>query len=416
MQEIYTARYIVPVASPPVEDGAIVVEGGKILFAGKINEALLRFPDARRINLENVALLPGLINAHVHLELTNLGPRNSVTKLPFPFWLLGIVVGTRIRTQRFFVDAIKKGLKLLKESGTTTAGNIATFIRNPAQYFKGEKIRGIIFLEVLGLNPKEADKIIDSLRKEISELESEELITPACSPHAPYSVSEELFKMVLELSKPKNLPLSIHVAESIDEVRLIKSNRGKFKKIFYPLLGLKRYSPKGRGRTPVKYLNDLGVLTEKTTAVHCVHLHEDDIEILERTGASVILCPRSNHYLGVGSAPLKQLFSSKINLCLATDGLISNSSLSLWDEARFLKERNSWLDSESILKMMTINPARALNHEDRIGALKPGMFGDFIAVDLNGYDNGNIYDFLVNNTTPSRIKGVWVGGENISAR
>lgn len=410
MKKIYTVRYILPVSGPIIEEGGMVVENGIILAVGDKSDVIKKFPGSEHIDLGFIALLPGLINAHVHLELTNLGPRTRGTKLPFPFWLFGLVVGTRIRTQRYFNFSLKKGLNLLKKGGTTTAGHIATFTRNPAKLFTEAGIRGVVFLEAIGLKKKDVEKITDALKNEIAELQNHELITPAISPHAPYSVSEDLFRSISGISKDKKIPVSIHVAESVDEVKLIKSNKGKFKKIFYPLLGLKKYSPKGRGKTPVKYLNDLGILGAGTSVIHCVHLHEEDIKILRDASVSVIHCPRSNYYLNVGTAPLKQLLDAGINISIATDGLVSNSSLSLWDEARFVKKNNHWLDSESILKMMTINPARALGLENKIGSLSPGKFADFIALDLNGYEGGNIYDFLIQNTTDEKIKGVWVGG------
>ncbi len=413
MKKIYTARYILPVAEQIIEEGGILVENGIILAVGNKSEVIKKNPDSELIDLGFSALLPGLINTHVHLELTSLGPRRSILKLAFPFWLLGLVVGTRIRTLRFFINSIKKGLSMLKRSGTTTAGHIATFIRNPLQLFNEAGIRGVIFLEAIGLKKMDAKKIIEALKNELAELENHKLITPAISPHAPYSVSEELFKSISEISRDKKIPLSIHVAESIDEIKLFKSNRGRFKRIFYPLLGLKKYSPGGRGKTPVKYLEETGILRENTMAVHCVHLHQEDIKILKERHTSVIHCPRSNYYLNVGRAPVKQLYESGINICLATDGLVSNSTLSLWDEARFLKNENPWLDSESILRMMTINPARALGMEERIGSLSAGKFADFIAVDITGYQGGNIYDFLIQNTTEEKIKGVWVGGEDV---
>ncbi len=402
-----------PVSGAPFEDGALLLRGDTIIEVGNKSELIKKFPSAEVIDLGFTAILPGLINSHVHLELTNLGPRRGVARVSFAFWLLGLVVGTRIRTERYFMESIKRGLKLLKESGTTTAGHIATFIRNPAQLFGEAGIRGVIFLEAIGLKKRDTARIAATLRNEITQFENSELVTPAISPHAPYSVSEDLFRKISEISKAEKFPISIHVAESIDEVKLIKSNKGKFKKILYPLLGLKRYAPAGRGRTPLQYLYELGVIDENTSAVHCVHLHEDDIKILSESKASVIHCPRSNYYLNVGKAPLKQLYEAKINLCLATDGLVSNSTLSLWDEARFLKKQNPWLDSESILRMMTVNPARALRMDGRIGTLSPGKSADFIAVDLRGYDGGNIYDFLISNTSSERIKGVWVGGKDI---
>ncbi len=416
MERIYTARYILPVSEPPLEDGALLVRGDTIMEVGKKSELTKKFPSAGVIDLGFTAILPGLINSHVHLELTNLGPRRTVSRISFPFWLLGLVVGTRIRTERYFKDSIRKGLQLLKENGTTTAGHIATFIRNPAQLFTEAGIRGVIFLEVIGLKKRDAEGITATLRNEITQIEKSELITPAISPHAAYSVSEDLFRKISEISRAEKFPLSIHVAESTDEVKLIKSNRGKFKKIFYPLLGLKRYAPGGKGRTPLQYLYELGVIDENTSAVHCVHLHEDDIKILSESRTSVIHCPRSNYYLNVGKAPLKKLHDAKINLCLATDGLVSNSSLSLWDEARFLKDENPWLDSESILRMMTLNPARALKMERRIGSLTPGKLADFIAVDIRGYNGGHIHDFLISNTSSERIRGIWVGGKDVSEK
>lgn len=411
--ELYTARYILPLTAPSIENGALVVHEGRIAGVGNKSDLVSKFPEAKINDLGSSVILPGLINAHVHLELTNLGPRRSIARLSFPFWLLGLVVGMRIRTERYFRDSINRGLELLKQSGTTTAGHIATLIRNPGELFRSKGLRGVIFLEVIGLKPEEANKIIESVESQINELENDKLVTPAISPHAPYSVSKELFRKSAELSLNKKIPLSLHLSESPDEIKLFKSNRGKFKKIFYPLLGLKKYSPEGGGKTPVKFLNEIGIFGKNVSAVHCVHLHEDDIKILKKSSVSVIHCPRSNYYLNVGKAPLRQLLDTGINICLATDGLVSNGSLSLWDEARFLKEQNPWLDSESILKMMTINPAKALGMEDKIGSLVPGKFADFIAVELSEYEGGNIYEFLITRTTSERIKGVWVGGKRI---
>jgi len=412
MIKIYSARYVIPVTKPVIEDGAVVIKDEKIVETGAKDTIIKKYPSHEIHDLGFSAILPGLINPHVHLELTNLGPRTRIAKLSFPFWLLGIVVGTRIRTERFFKDSIYHGLQLVKESGTTTAGHIATFIRNPCGLFLEAGIRGIIFLEAIGLKESESGKIIEKLEKELKEINST-LTLGGLSPHAPYSVSESLFRKIAELSKSKNIPLSIHVAESMDEIKLFRSSKGRFKKIFYPLLGLKKYAPKVKNKTPVQFLYETGVLGPRVLAIHCVHLHENDIRILADNHVSVVHCPRSNYYLNVGEMPLRKLLENKINVCLGTDGLISNDSISMWDEARFLKSKNTWLDSESILKMMTWNSAKALNMEDKIGSLTPGCYADMISVDLDGLDKDNIYDFIITQTSPKKIKSVWVGGKKI---
>ena len=420
MIKIFTGRLLLPVESKPLAEGALAVEDGKILEVGHSQKITKKFSGAENVDIGNVAILPGLVNPHVHLELTLHGPRKGVSRIPFPFWLLGMVVGTRIRRKNHFVNSLQNGIEQVKSSGTTAVGHIATFLRDPSEFFMLAGIRAVVFLEAIGLDPAQSDKIAKKIKGEIDDFDAKsDMVKPGISPHAPYSVSRELFRKLAGISKKQKIFTTVHLAESADEIKLFESNRGAFKKVFYPLLGLRKFAPKPGKMTPVEYLKDAGILDSHISAVHCVQINDSDIAILRNAKTPVVLCPRSNYYLNVGTAPLKKLLDEGINVSLGTDGLVSNVSLSLWDEARFVKRMNPWISSEQLLRMMTVNAARSVGLS-KIGALAPDMCADFIAVNLTGFDGTqDIYDFLIANTEKKKIQGVWVGGirvDNYPAR
>lgn len=226
------------------------------------------------------------------------------------------------------------------------------------------------------------------------------------SPHAPYSLSGTVIGKLARLARSMNAPLSIHVAETAEEEAMISKGSGALSLVFRSIIRT-GIPLRGMGMSPVAFLDSLGALTEKTIAVHCVHVGETDIRLLRDRGCTAALCPTSNDLLGAGEAPVADLLEAGLGIAPGTDSAASNPSMDLFEEGRLLAaiaERQagrSLISSGDLLKMITIRPATFLGLDEEIGSLTPGKFADFVVLDGAPAD--------ANDPNPS----AWAGKERV---
>jgi 5-methylthioadenosine/S-adenosylhomocysteine deaminase len=374
----YRARWVVPIASPPIGDGVVAVDADRIAFVGSVDDG----PAGEEVNLGDVVLLPGLVNAHCHLELTAM--RGFLEDLDFQRWILRLTLARRaILDADAFLDSARYGLEEGIRAGVTTyADTSSSGVVMRAMREAGA--RGIMYQEVFGPDPAQCATSIAELRNAVAGLRYLEtpLVRVGVSPHAPYTVSDDLFRATAELAREQRLPLAVHVAESELERRLVVDAAGGFAE------GLRRrgISVEPRGESSIQLLARLRLLDVMPLLIHCTRVDARDIATIAASHSSVAHCPVSNAKLGHGIAPLDELLAAGISVGLGSDSVASNNRMDLLAEAReaLLLQRARIGSFESpaaadVLELATIGGAKAIGIDHLVGTLEEGKQADLAA-------------------------------------
>jgi cytosine/adenosine deaminase-related metal-dependent hydrolase len=381
--QIYAASYLLPVSTPPIAGGAIVTDNGRIIESGTLAELRGRY-SAPVSDFPGCVIMPGLVNAHSHLELTHFPSwklRKGVDYSPRTYvdWVIQVIKITRALTVDELVHSVREGINKSLECGTTTVGDILTD-RSLLRVYQETPLSARLYFEAIGQDSEHCAALLHALEHTLTSFGGGRL-KPGLSPHAPHTLSARFMQEVVALAHSHAVPIAIHLAESLDELRFLHDSSGSIAELLYPFAGWENYLPAPRRTTPAAYLDSLGVLNRATSVVHCVHITPDDADILKRSGAGVVLCPRSNERLAVGKAPAALLKKAGIPLAIGTDSLASNDSLSLWDEMRFLlKAFPGTFSPAEVLEMATLGGAHALHLEGEVGSLEKDKQADFLVV------------------------------------
>lgn len=356
-----------------VEDALILGDHGRVEAAGPWRELRGRIR-SEVTDFSGAALAPGLVNAHCHLELSHLGQGLALGQGFLP-WVRSLVPYLREPPRP---EALRMALKQLLDCGTAFVADITG--RNHEAVAAALDSSGLgywQFMEAFGFaNQVYAGPVAYGDRS----LPAEVPIHAAAAGHAPYSTHPDILRQAKRWSKAHGRPFSIHLAEPEGEPELLKSGSGALAE-FYRDSGILPRDFEPPGLSSVAYADSLGLLDGSTLAVHCVHADDEDIRILQKSGATVCLCPRSNERMAVGRAPWEALRAAGVNVCLGTDGLTSNVDLDLWNELRFYRERLAdSLNLAQALALITINPARALGVSKDYGGIAPGRCAAFCII------------------------------------
>lgn len=403
-----TAKWIYPVSSPTIEDGVLIIENGKILKLGHRDE-FLDIYIAHTIDLPHHIVMPGLINAHAHLELSNL-KGNISNSLRFAGWIKEVVKYTKDANIEQFKDAVGAGLDELISHGVTTIADIS-ISGSSLDLFRDKKIRGVVFHEIVGFEEKEAEDRIAQLKEKIETVYSTELISIGISPHSIYSVSPLLIKKAHNMAEKYKLPVAMHIAETCEEIDFTYGRDGDIKDL---LFHLDKWDERWKAPecSPITYLDKLGAL-RGVLGIHCNYPETADIPLLKKYNISVVLCPLSNLWFKRRMRyPLINFLREDINVCLGTDSLASNNELNLFKEMREVKRLFPDLDSGKIIEMATKNGAYALSINNITGDISTGKDADIIAIDAKEVKNvSDIADYIIDGEHTivlSMVKGLKV--------
>ncbi len=396
---LYLARTLLPMVAPPMEDGALCVRAGRIVAVGHSREVMREFPDAPVTDFGDAILLPPLVNAHTHLELTNFpdwAKAAGETRQADSFvdWILKVVKVKSTLPREAYATSLAEGIRRSLQAGTGAVGDILSHF--PArQAYAGCPLQGRIFLELLGRTRDRFDPLLAAANRILGE------VPPGrpgygISPHAPYTLDADYLRQSLDLGRQQSVPVMIHLAESAEESAFFRELSGPLVQRFYPMAGWGGLLPPAAGVSPVAYLKGLGGLHPGVLLVHGVQVDDSDIQLIARSGARVILCPRSNARLDVGRAPLDKYLAAGLLPALGTDSLASNCTLSIWDELAFAR---TWFGEEAtprqLLEMAILGGSHALNLKGELGCLAAGWGGHFQVLRPTSMPApAEVYDYL----------------------
>lgn len=370
------ARWVVPVAAPPIPDGTVITEDDRIVWVGPRATA----PQVGRDEeLGDAFLTPGLVNAHTHLDLTMM--RGFLEDLPFFEWVRTLTRATREALEGDdFLNAALLGIAEGLSSGVTTYGDTAP---NDAAFeaMLRMRVRGFAFREAFGPDPKQCESSIATLRDQIAAMRprATPLVRVGISPHAPYSVSDDLFTAIARLALEEMLPVAVHIAEGADEQSLVTQGSGPFAEF----LRSRDIPVVPRGDHPVQLVERAGLLRAGTLLIHCVRVDAATVKGIAAAGCGVAHCPASNARLGHGTAPLHEMLRAGVRVGLGSDSMASNDRMDLLEEARLASHAQRLrqaspdaVSAKAAFRLATLGGAEALRCDDEVGSLEVGKQAD----------------------------------------
>ena len=401
---IYRADWVLPIADDPTADGWVAIERGRIAGAGSGH-----MPEA--IDLGHVVILPALVNAHTHLELSYLRGEVPPTDR-FLDWI-GAIMAARRRFPNpedpAILQAARAGIEEAHTSGTGLVGDISnTLVTVPL--LREAAMSARLFYELLGFNTDDPAGLVREARARVDRADSTHGdVRVALAPHAPYSVSRALFTAIREdLDAHPGDVSSVHVGESPDEVEFIERGTGGWRDLLTDL-GVWTNAWRAPGVSPVKYLADSGFLDSRVLAVHGVQSDGEDLSRLRTLGTTVVSCPRSSRYVGVGDPPLEAFYAMGVTVAFGTDSLASVGDLNLFGELAAARRLAPRVSARHLLKSATLCGARALGFGEQLGSIEQGKQAVLIAVRLPGLV-GDVEEYLLSGIEPTAI--AWLDATN----
>lgn len=419
---ILSAKYVLPIASQPVIDGGIAIDGDGIAAVGKIADLAAEFPDAEVEDHGLAAIVPGFVNCHSHLELTTMRGALDDVEHDFRAWLLRVQDLRAAMSDDDIGNAAITGAREGAAAGVTCFGDIGRMGHAGIAALKNVGLRGIVYQET-EFSPDNRtaadDFLVLAAKYEKLRAEETDLVKVGISPHSTYTVSSRLFELIAQYAIINRVPLSIHASEAADEVSLLTTGEGFFTNVFEKF-GLEWHSPLC---TPIEYLERLGVLSARPLLAHCVRVTDSDISRIASNGAAIAHCPKSNAKFGHGTAPLERFLDQGIAVGLGSDSVASNNVCDLLEEARFaaLMARNREgsmrsISAREVLEAATLGGAKALGLDDKIGTLEPGKQADLAVISLSNIAQqpiGEIHAALVFSSNARDVVMTMVAGREI---
>lgn len=387
---LLTARYVLPISTPHLEYGAVLVRGDRIVEIGDFDRLKEMHPDEPVKDFGLAALMPGFVDAHTHLEYTAL--RGLVDDLPYSRWKLQLLQKQRLFTSQDWDDSALLGAAEALQSGITTVADITeTGSSGHAAHAAG--LRGIIYREVSTMEKREVSAEMERATADIDAWRATSdggRLTIGIAPHAPYSCHPELFKRVAEYAQD-GTRVAMHLAGSREEYDFVKFGSSILGRDVRDTFDAHAPLWLPTGVSPVRYALQWGIFdVPHLLAVHCTQLDEGDIETLAAHNVAIAHCPRCNAKLGMGIAPVDEFLRAGIRVGLGTDSPAASNSMDEFEEMRIgllvqraLLGEEHFIPARQFVKMATLDAARALGIDEHVGSLAPGKQADIIAVDLS---------------------------------
>lgn len=393
----FSADWVLPIADGPIGGGAVAIDGGQIVSVGVRD-------GSEDVALGRVAVLPGLVNAHTHLELSYLHGR--IPPAPsFLEWVRPMLAARRERAgldDQIVMRATADAIARARATGTALFGDVSNTL-SAVPLLREAKMPGCVFHELLGFRGVDADEQVAGAQRAIDALSAGDEVRLSLAPHAPYSVSPALFSAIRRHldEQGRGMVSTVHLGESPEEVELLKKGTGPWRSLLEEI-GAWNETWEVPACSPVEYLADLGFLQNSVLAVHGVQLEGNDLSRLRTLGVTVVSCPRSNQYVGVGSPPLEAFYAMKLDVALGTDSLASVEDLNMFSELAEARRIAPRVPARALLRSATLTGADALGFGDDYGSIEPGKRASLIAVRVpEGVTD--VEEYLVSGAEPVRL-------------
>lgn len=421
---LITAKYVFPVTSEPIQNGAVLVQGDHIADIGDFNALKLRYPDEEVADYGTAAIMPGLVDLHTRLEKSVL--RGIVADQPYAEWIISVIErSSRLEIADWFDSAILGGLDALSSGITTIADITNTGAACKATQDLG--LRGVIYREVGAMDKMRIDYAMHSAKRDINKWKDEtdpDRVVIGIAPAAIYANHPEVFQRVTDLAIAEDLPVAMRMAGSREEYNFVMRGTSMFAvhAMGENTRGFVEIPPwLPFGVSPVRYALNWGAFdAPNVMLVHAVYVDDNDIKKLRERDVAICTCPSANAYLGMGVAPLSEFSQAGLRVGIGTDSPAATDSTDMLAEMKTAlllhraRDTRRFLRSSTVLELATIGGAKALRLDDQIGSLEIGKLADIIAVDLSGTHQSidlNPVSAMVSSCNASDVMMTMIGGK-----
>lgn len=414
--EIFAARHVLPISGAPILNGAIVIEGQRIVAVGPANEIKKQYATLPCHEYDAHVLMPGLIDAYTGLDMS-LFPQHKIPQ-SFIAWQAAALSFRQDQSALHRRAAVVEGLQRALANGTTTVADTSHYGKI-VETVQQVGLRILAAPEITGTTDPDLQSQYDQTLQQIEQIvdRNAERLRAALAPHSAYALSRNMLKIMGQQAQALNIPIVIQAAASFAEMEFFFESKGEIADVFFPKLGWEDTLPPAMHKTPLQFLSSIGLLGKQTLLVGCSHLAQPDQSAIIESGSHVVHCPATARHFDLGMAPVKKLRKAGTIVALGTGGLGAINNWSLWDTLRAAWQLHhdiprEELAPEDLLRMATLDGARALGWDADIGSLEAGKKADFIIVELAGKPRSDKLALaLIQETTPYRLKKVYVDGD-----
>lgn len=396
----YHASWVLPIADPPIKDGWVAVDRGRVVALGRAGRD---HPGARH-DLGSVAILPGLVNAHTHLELSYLRDQMPPSR-EFVAWIRAVVAARRQRPDPSaleVMEGVEAGIAEAVRCGTALVGDISNTLVTFGPLTRSP-LAAVVFYELIRFNAPDPEGFVEDACRELDRFIETENVRTSLAAHAPYSVAPLVLRAIRRaVDLDSFAPCSVHLSESADEVEFIRNGGGAWRP-FLEDVGAWDATWTPPGGSPVQFLDESGFLDGRVLAVHGVQMTKSDLARLASRGTTLVSCPRSNGHTGAGAPPIADFYASGVRVAVGTDSLASTPDLNVFAELATMRALAPSVPASRLLDSATRQGARALGFDADYGTIEPGKQARLLAVSIPD-DLDDVEEYLVSGVGPERIR------------
>lgn len=401
---VHRAAWVLPIAGPPIRNGWVAVERGRIISVGGPSEAPPTYTERTEPDEpdEARAILPGLVNAHAHLELSWMRGRVPPAA-SMPAWAARVLALRRAVASEP-ADPIRDAINEARACGTVLVGDVTNTLAS-YEPLADSDLSAAVFFEQIGFSAREPEAHAADAQARLDAVTPIAWLRPSVVPHAPYSVSPGLLRAIGAMAGSRII--SIHLGESTEEIQFLRDGTGSWRTLLEDLGAWNAaWTPPGCG--PVEYLERAGLVHDRLLAVHSVQLTDDELRRLAAVNATVVSCPRSNAWTGAGTPPVARFYGSGVRVAVGTDSLVSVDDLNVFNEVAAMRAAAPHVPAARLLESATRIGADALGFGAELGTIEPGKEAQLIAVRLPEPVE-DVEEYLVGGIEPADIR--WLDGD-----